>query len=182
MQPEHGQPPTFSQIYIYDHEHELDYRMKPFTGLDASLLLELQQMIKNVNPYAHKYLQVAETIAENPAVDIKLVLRSPGKQVDPCRYNLPAGTDVAVIMPPETTEAPCKRDVVVYKSTKDHPNGNTLMRIETIHPMYDPLMYVLMFPFGDKGFSPETHPLTKKTFRVLFCYAVLQVQTDALKW
>ena len=79
MQPEHGKPPTFSQIYIYDHEHELDYCMKPFTGLDASLLLELQQMIKNVNPYAHKYLQVAETIAENPAGDIKLVLRSPGK-------------------------------------------------------------------------------------------------------
>ena len=31
---------------IYDHEHELDYCMKPFTGLDAALLLELQQMIK----------------------------------------------------------------------------------------------------------------------------------------
>ena len=27
--------------HIYDHEHELDYRMKPFTGLDASPLLEL---------------------------------------------------------------------------------------------------------------------------------------------
>ena len=82
MQPEHGKQPTFSQIYIYDHEHELDYHMKPFTGLDASLLLELQQMIKNVNPYTHKYLQVAEHIAENPAVDIKLVLRSPGKCID----------------------------------------------------------------------------------------------------
>ena len=79
MQPEHGQQPAFSQIYIYDHEHELDYCMKPFTGLDASLLLELQQMIKNVNPYAHKNLQVAEHIPENPAFDIKLVLRSPGK-------------------------------------------------------------------------------------------------------
>ena len=79
MQPEHRQQPTFSQIYIYNHEHELDYHMKRFTGLDASLLLELQQMIKNVNPYAHKYLQVAEHIAENPVVDIKLVLGSPGK-------------------------------------------------------------------------------------------------------
>ena len=50
------------------------------------------------------------------------------------------------------------RDVVVYKSAEDHPNGHTLMRIETIHPMYDPLMYVLMFPFGDKGFSPDAPP------------------------
>ena len=162
MQPKHGKPPAFSQIYIYiyDHEHELDYRRKPSTGLDASLLLELQQMIKDVNPYAYKYLQAAETIAENPTGDIKLVLRSPGKQVDLHRYNLPTGTDVAVIMPAETIEAPCKRDVVVYKSAEDHPNGHTLMRIETIHPVYDPLMYVLMFPFGDKGFSPDAHPLT----------------------
>ena len=42
MQPEHGKPPAFSPIYIYDHEHELDYCMKPFMGSDASLLLELQ--------------------------------------------------------------------------------------------------------------------------------------------
>ena len=54
------------------------------------------------------------------------------------------------------------RDVVVYKSAEDHPNGHTLMRIDTIHPMYDPLMYVLMFPFGDKGFSPDAQPLTKE--------------------
>ena len=66
-------------IYIYDNEHDLGYCMKPFTGLGASLLLELEQMIKNVNPYAHKCLQFAETIAENPAGDIKLALRSPGK-------------------------------------------------------------------------------------------------------
>ena len=36
------------------------------------------------------------------------------------------------------------------------------MKIDTIHPMYDPLMYVLMFPFGDKGFSIDAHPLTRK--------------------
>ena len=36
------------------------------------------------------------------------------------------------------------------------------MSIASIHPMYDPLMYVLMFPFGDKGFSPDAHPLMKK--------------------
>ena len=59
--------------------------MKPFSGLDASLLLDLQQMIKSVNPYAHTYLQVGETLTANPACDIKLVLRSPSKQVDPRR-------------------------------------------------------------------------------------------------
>ena len=33
----------------------------------------------DMNPYAYKYLQAAETIAENPTGDIKLFLRSPGK-------------------------------------------------------------------------------------------------------
>ena len=46
MQPEEGRPPTFSQVYIYDQEHELDNHMKPFSGLDSSLLMDLQQMIK----------------------------------------------------------------------------------------------------------------------------------------
>ena len=43
--------------------------------------------------------------------------------MDPCRYNLPTGTDVAVIMPADTLETPCRRDVVVYKSAQDHPSG-----------------------------------------------------------
>ena len=83
MQPEQGKPPTFSQIYIYDQEHELDNHMKPFSCLDSSLLLDLQQMTISGNPYAHKYLQVGDTLTANPACDIKLVLRSPSKQVDP---------------------------------------------------------------------------------------------------
>ena len=72
MQPQQGKSPTCSQIYIYDQEHELDYCMKPFQGLDSSLLLELEQMVKSVNPYAHKYLQVGKTLTANPACDIKL--------------------------------------------------------------------------------------------------------------
>ena len=75
---------------------------------------------------------------------------------------MPTGTDVAVIMPADTLETLCKRDVVVYKSVQDHPSGQVLMKIDTIHPMYDPLMYVLMFPFGDKGFSIDAHLLTRK--------------------
>ena len=93
---------------------------------------------------------------------VRLVLRSPTKKVDPRRYNLPSGADVAVIMPSNAHEAASKRDVVVYRSPEEHPAGHSLMTIDTIHSMYDPLMYVLMFPFGDKGYSPDAHLLTKK--------------------
>ena len=161
LQPETGKPPGLSQIYIYDQQHELDYHMRPFPDLDRSVVKELQDMIKTINPYAHTYLQVSEVMNQNPTGDIQLVLRSPGAQVDPRRYNLPTGTDVAVIMPVDTQAVTSTRDEIIYKTAAHHPTGKSLMTIETIHPMYDPLMYVLIFPFGDKGFEPKCHPLSK---------------------
>ena len=64
-------------------------------------------------------------------------------------------------MPADTQDVTSTRDVIIYKTAAHHPTGKSLMRIETIHPMYDPLMYVLIFPFGDKGFEPKCHPLSK---------------------
>ena len=44
--------PGFSQIYIYDQEHEFENCLKAVSNLDKMLLKELQDMIKNVNPNA----------------------------------------------------------------------------------------------------------------------------------
>ena len=79
-------------------------------------------MIKTVNPYAHTYLQISEVMNQNPTGDIQLVLRSPGAQVDPRRYNLPTGTDVAVIMPADTQDVTSMRDVIIYKNCCTSPN------------------------------------------------------------
>ena len=110
-------------------------------------------MLKDVNPYAQQYLRMADIIKEKPTENIKLVLRATGAAVDHRRYNLPSGTDVAVILPMTDSCATSGRDVVIYKTTADHPSAKSLMRIKSTHPMYDPLMYVLLFPFGDKGWE-----------------------------
>ena len=162
MLPQAGKTPSFSQIYIYDQENELDNRLLNFNTLDRSLQKELQDMMKEVNPYAEKYCHVGNIIKENPTFDIKLVLRATGNKVDPCRYNLPTGTDVAVIMTTDQYEGTSKRDTVVYKSAEQHPDGKGLMTIGTEHPMYDPLMYVLMFPYGDKGYELDSYTSTTR--------------------
>ena len=41
LQPETEKPPGFSQIYIYDQQHEPDYCMRPFPDLDRSIVKEL---------------------------------------------------------------------------------------------------------------------------------------------
>ena len=122
MLPETGKKPSFSQIYIYDQQNELNNRLCLFSDLDRS------------------------------SFDIKLVLKTTGKTIDPHRYNLPTGTDVAVIMPTDSIES-SKRDIVVLKSAAHHLSGQFLMKVDTEHRMYDPLMYDLMFPFGDKGWE-----------------------------
>ena len=74
MHPEDGRKPQFSQIYIYDQEHELENRLQSFQNLDRNLLKELQDMIKDVNPYAHLYQQAGDIMKETPTEDIKLIL------------------------------------------------------------------------------------------------------------
>ena len=119
-------------------------------------------MMKEVNPYVKEYCHAGEVMKQNPTEDIKLILKATQNTVDPCRYNLPTGTDVAVIMPTDSNQTVSKRDIVVYKNSAHHSNGQFLMRINTEHPMYDPLMHVLIFPFGDKGWEPDCYTSTNR--------------------
>ena len=80
---------------------------------------ELQDMIKYVNSYAHLYQQAGEIMRKNPTEDIKLVLRAHSENCNiyPRRYNLPTGTDVAIILPTDR-EAVSKRCHCVQKCCK----------------------------------------------------------------
>ena len=81
------------------------------------MLKELQDMIKEINPYTHLYQQAGDIMKRNPTEDIKLVLRVCDKHtnINPRRYNLPTGIDVAVILPVDRENA-SYRDVIVYKT------------------------------------------------------------------
>ena len=153
MEPETGKSSGFSQIYIYDQEHELENRLKAVYKLDKILLRESQDMVKEINPYAKMYGHEADMIWQNPTEDIQLVLKATWKTIDPWHYNVPTGTDIAVIVPAESTDMPSNKDVVVYRNASQHQTGKTIMKINDKHPMYDSLMYVLMFPYGDKGWE-----------------------------
>ena len=66
------------------------------------------------------------------------------------------------------------QDVVVYKNAASHPDGKWLMNIKTTDPMYDPLMYVLIFPFGDKGWEQDYRSDNKEyTARQYYKYRLM---------
>ena len=84
------------------------------------------------------------------------------------QYNVPVASEVAVIIPASNdgSEKKVERDIVL--SLK----GGGVRRISTVHKDYDSLHYVLLFPYGDYGFSlniPYTNNRTVKRESLSIC-------------
>lgn len=144
--PQGNVAPKFSQIYIYDTERELENRLNYNRNLNPQLLQRLQEMINEVNPFAQSFKTVSERIQQTPAVDLKMVIKSPTEE-DRRRYNRPTSSEVAIIYPDNPVDI-SQRDIVLASRT------GTFQRISDLHPAYMPLHYVLLFPLGDEGWHP----------------------------
>ena len=71
-------------------------------------------------------------------------------------------------------------DVMVYKNAASHPDRKQLMKVQVTHPMYDPLMYVLMFPFGNKGWEQDYQCGNKEcTARQYYKYRLMICGSDS---
>jgi hypothetical protein len=154
--PASNQKPTFSQLYVYDTEHELDNRHARNTSMDKECLHNLQQLMHEHNPYVHQYKQASQIIQQEPSQNVQLVLKATGTP-DPRRFNTPTGNDIAIVLPQDSPQCQFShRDVVLFKTAADNPQGFTTKRIHELHPMYDPTAYPLFFIFGDMGYDYET--------------------------
>ncbi len=111
--PKINSSPVFSQLYVYDREHELSNREKGNPdNMDKKTLKQLRDMMHEHNPYVKEYIKAADMIQENTSQDIRLVLKASGTP-DPRRFNLPTGNDIAIVIPQINTDKPTYRDVVL---------------------------------------------------------------------
>ena len=109
------------------------------------MLIKLQQMLKDVNPFVKDLLHVCE-IPEEDLTAGKLVIsckeRPSGSHER--RYNIQQSlSEVSVL----TNCLP--GDMVIRK------RGGGLQEIFDIHPAAQPLHFVLLFPFGTKGYHAD---------------------------
>ena len=58
-----------------------------------------------------------------------------------------------MVIPVDNENQPLNKNIVIYKTKEHHPAKSNFMLIDDKNPMYDPLLYVLMFPYGDKGWE-----------------------------
>ena len=144
--PEEGQLPRFAQLYIYDTENEVRNRLNLMQDLDETILQNLQNILTNSNPYIHIFRQVRDIFQSSSEIpNVSMIIYNDRTQ-NSHRYERPTSSDVAALMIGDGYDIePSNRDILLHS----HEEG--LQRISELHPSYDPLHYVLLFPNGDDG-------------------------------
>ena len=141
--PDPGTEPKFAQLYFFNTEDETKQRLSHTKNGDPEIIEFLQNMLKNINNYIKSFQSVVDM---GEIGEMKLTLLADKSKIPSTAhertYNLPDGNEVAVLLPGE----PGNMDVILRK------RGGGLIRINGVHRSYDPLHYVLLFPFGDDGF------------------------------
>ncbi|GFS12140.1 hypothetical protein ElyMa_004851900 [Elysia marginata] len=74
--PERGAVPKLSQIYFYDSDAQLDYRLS-HSGLDPQILKDFQTTLHSVNTHIKSFKTAKEVSAEQS--DVKIVLHAEKK-------------------------------------------------------------------------------------------------------
>ena len=167
--PTENSEPKFAQLYFHDSEHEMINRarnMENFGGsrtpargeavqewtpaaaassLD-SILESLQSIMHDHNPLVQSFKMALEI--ESPDFQLILSEKKAPTNEHSRRFNLPSSSEIAAILP---GEGKGNLDIVV------HCREGPLQRISTIHRLYDPLHYVIPFPFGTEGWRRDLY-------------------------
>ena len=149
--PAQGRAPNYAQLYIYDPQEALDYRMghRANAGLHRQTMQILQDMLYRLHPGAQLYKQAFELTKNIPPNQFcRIALRYTNEQ-DRRRYNLPSANELAVILPGDGDQATTSRDIVLFKT------GGGIRRINDLHPLYPSLHFVLLFPTGQLSWHPD---------------------------
>lgn len=146
--PQDAGDPKFAQIYIMDPQAQVSHRCEIFEDLDASLLSDLHEWMLTNNSFAQTLQSIGQRVKENPTTEVAIIIKE-SNGFDRRRYNAPVVEEVAVLLP---GDGECgQRDIIIQMKE------GGVRRISSLHPSYDPLHYVLMFPYGDEGWAIGIH-------------------------
>ena len=150
-----GELAKFCQIHQIDASQEaLERRMDEDVGgniLHRETLLQLQRLLKKINPYVDSLKTCGDRFLENPNPDTRVHL----KQHDPSRqnkgtHNKPTSSEVAAIMilPDDMSgDRVIERDILVQSI-----HGG-MISIPFWQSCYMPLRYPLIYPYGEQSWN-----------------------------
>lgn len=181
LEPQANTSPSYAQLYLYDPHVALQQRMNRNSHLREDTMSALQAMLTRYHQYAPVFKHAYEVLKDHPGgtnAEIRLRVEvAPGEHRR--QNNLPTADEVAMILPGDGS-ANDYRDIILRARI---PAGTNLCRIHEGHAAYDPLHYVLLFPFGENGWhnglrqrDPQTQQYTATRLSETR-YAAYQIHT-----
>ena len=170
--PDPNEQKKCAQFFIHDGsitaEQEAQQRMNSSDTtkqLDKSILMELQQMLHRDNRFVKDFKFIGN-LPDKDVKDVQFVLRKdkPPKGHHRGRYNLPTCDEVALI---NINEALKFGDVKVFKK------GGGIQYISEHNPEFDPLHFVLIYPYGQSGWTSDLKQQNGKKLTALMYYKYL---------
>ena len=159
--PADGAQHKFLQIYFLDDQ--VAARAGLFDGLNADVLRLLDEVLHRCNAYVQALRPAKLMLDALPDQRCQIVLTEKRRPLSEHerRFNLPSCREVAVLMPNEPAG---RRDIIIQ-----HRDG-PVRRIDEFHRSYDPLHYVLLYPFGTDGWSLAMKLELKITVRQFYAF------------
>ncbi len=171
--PGENQKMSYAQLYIHDPMEALGMCNCRNPNLKPEIMSALQELLHDVNPYVplyrHAYLIMKDKPHEEyPNLEVRLHV---GDGTDDQRYNLPTVDELAAVIPGDGSE-PVKNEQDIVLCMHDQ----SLKRISQLHPSYQSLHYVLLFPYRELGWNQYipleetgTHAERKKVTQHMYC-------------
>jgi hypothetical protein len=111
--PNEGQTPSYAQLYFYEPDVAFQHRHERNKDrVNATTLSALQEIMLEFNPFVRIYKQAMTRLRDQPITPQLQVRLTYKAHTDPRRYNIPAGDDLAVILPGDGTSTD-RRDIVL---------------------------------------------------------------------
>ncbi|RWS25337.1 uncharacterized protein B4U80_04936 [Leptotrombidium deliense] len=136
--------PRYGQIYIYDDNEAAKFRLE--NKMREGIILLLQSILSE-NPYAQKYRQLYDVYQETNSTEVSLNFISL-KTDDLRRYNLPNNHNIAAIIMNRDGAIPHSVDIKVFPIKT---NESDFLNTSSHHA--DPMLFPLLFPLGEHGWS-----------------------------
>ena len=154
--PMEGQKAQCAQIYIHD---ELDESTILRQGYSSKLQPMTIQKIHGAllydcsNIFMEQFKKAADILRKNPVADLQIRIHT-NRDIDKRVYNRPTASEIAVLIPNVDDEVNLKaREAIIF------PKNGSLKFINANKASYDPLMYPLLFPYGQIGWEYNFYKL-----------------------
>ena len=119
--------------------------------LNKTLLDKLNSFILKINPYAKRFKKLAdEHLKSEKCKEIAVQILSMKGQ-----YAAPQSEEIGVFIP--NAEGQYSSITPIYRSIILRDKDGNNFSINEMNPMYDPLHYPLMFPYGDVGYDYKSN-------------------------